>query len=128
MLEQLPHLQAVKLGIQAYEGTEEDYDYPSTHAVGWVHHPAMAGVAALTELALIGATSLPPDWCQLSALQCLKVIMDAEVGASRAEFSWGSASLALLTALTRLEVQGLMPGEGRPLGRAPPPAVFLQSL
>jgi hypothetical protein len=87
MLEQLPRLRAVKLGIQAYEGTEEDYNYPGTGDIGWVHPPAMAGVAALTELALIGATSLPPDWRQLSTLQRLHVIMDYEASDNWADLA-----------------------------------------
>ena len=114
MLAQLPRLRGVKLGIQAYEGTEEDYNYPNDAGYEWVEPPAMAGLAALTELALVGGTSLPPDWRQLSGLQRLRVTVGAGEGDADA-FDWGSAPLTALTALTHLEVRGLMPGEGRRL-------------
>ena len=110
MLKQLPRLQAVKLGIQAYTGTEEDCDYPNIDSFEWAEPPAMAGLAALTALELVGNASLPPDWRQLSALQRLRVILDSS--ASSQDFIWGSPPLTSLTALTRLEVRGLMPGEG----------------
>jgi hypothetical protein len=54
MLKQLPRLQAVKLGIQAYTGTEEDCDYPNIDSFEWAEPPAMAGLAALTALELVG--------------------------------------------------------------------------
>jgi hypothetical protein len=44
----------------------------------WVCPPAMAGLAALTALELVGATSLPPNWCQLSTLQRLQVTVSAD--------------------------------------------------
>jgi hypothetical protein len=71
MVQQLPRLHAVRLGIHAYDGTEEASDFPNTDEHAWVQPPA--GLAALTALELVGATSLPLDWRQLSALQCLRV-------------------------------------------------------
>ena len=110
MLQQLPRLRGVKLGIQAYDGTEEDYNYPNLEdGYDWVLPPAMAGVAALTELDLVGCTSLPPDWRQLSALQRLK----ARVYENDFESDFvGSGPLTALTALTRLQVgdDGVLPG------------------
>ena len=74
MLEQLPKLRAVKLGIHAGKGTEEDPIHPICDRDDRVELPVMAAVAALTELELIGAARLPPDWHQLSTLQRLRVV------------------------------------------------------
>ena len=131
MLEQLPRLRGIRLGIHAYWKTEEDYLYPDLddwHA--WVGPPAMAGLGALTELALAGAASLPLDWRQLSALQRLQVTVDSEFGRGVEtadgdvwHFVWGDAPLTTLTALTSLRTDGgpgdygVMPGEAVP---APP--------
>ena len=128
MMQQLPQLRGIRLGIQAYGGTEEDYDYPYLEGVvEWVSPPAMAGLAALTALELVGATSLPPDWRQLSALQRLHVSVSVEFAANEHDadeedwrFEWGSGPLTALTALTSLAIVGgsdnnaLMPGEAVP--------------
>ena len=77
MLEQLPQLRGVKLGIHAYLGTEESNEYDFEYYEGWdecVGLPALAGVTALTELELVGNTSLPPNWRQLSCLQRLRMV------------------------------------------------------
>jgi hypothetical protein len=123
MLGQLPQLRGVKLGIHAYTGTEEGIDYPDTDAYAWVQLPALAGVAPLTELALVGCTCLPPDWRQLSSLRRLRMVdtltesIDHNVDQDPENlclFDWGTAPLTALTALTSLEVdQRVLPGEGR---------------
>jgi hypothetical protein len=109
MLEQLPRLRGIKLGIHAYMGTGMGSGY--TGVFPSVHLPAMLGVQALTELELAGEACLPPDWRQLSSLQRLRVVMDGEedIGDDWG-FEWGTATLTALTALTRLEGEGLMPG------------------
>ena len=139
MLEQLPRLRGIKLGIHAYHGHEAIFkDYLKCYDVDgdervtfpeWVRPPALAGLSALTELELAGAASLPPDWRQLSSLQRLRVMIDLRywphswphlVNNSGAEgraachqwcFKWGTAPLAALRALTRLEGNP-QPGKG----------------
>ena len=127
MLGQLPQLRGVKLGIHAYHGTEEGIDYPDRDTQDWVQLPALAGVAALTELALVGCTCLPPGWRQLSSLQRLRMVdtltesIDHNADQDPEDFrlfQWGAAPLTALTAVTRLEIDHrLLPGEGR--GGAP---------
>jgi hypothetical protein len=67
--------------------------------------------AALTELELVGAARLPPDWYQLSALQRLRVVNGGQgsysfaagsrricgSGGEWSENDWGTAPLAALT-------------------------------
>ncbi|KAL4457931.1 hypothetical protein ABPG75_012796 [Micractinium tetrahymenae] len=59
---------------------------------------------------------LPPDWGQLSNLRQLRVVSSPEYGEAglweeqpENYFSWGSEPAPGLTALTRLEVKGIMP-------------------
>jgi hypothetical protein len=129
MLQQLPQLRGIRLGIHEYEGTEADYEYPYLEGVvEWVSLPTMAGLAALTALELVGAASLPPDWRQLSALQRLHVSVSKEFAANEHNadeedwrFEWGSGPLTALTALTSLSIddgsdyEALMPGEAVPV-------------
>lgn len=121
MLQQLPRLLGVSLAIHAHYGTEEDYKDSKNEEYEWVDLPAMAGVAALTELKLVGAVSMPPDWRQLSSLQRLKMFHDfsaeelqqtAEDGTVRewCGFDWSDATLTALTALTRPQLDKLLPG------------------
>jgi hypothetical protein len=110
MLQQLPRLRGVKLGVHAFFGAEEDGDYPNTDEFEWVHLPAMAGVTALTGLELVGETSLPPDWRQLSSLQRLRMMGSSGVPEDNNGDEGGA--LTALTALTHLEIHtAQLPGE-----------------
>ena len=112
MLEQLPRLRGIKLGIHAYTGTEmtcmaDSVAYGAAY-LGPTHLPALAGLSALTELELAGEACLPPDWCHLSNLQLLRVVRRPE--AAWQLLPWGEA-LTALTALACLEVdRRVLPG------------------
>ncbi len=74
-LRSLPSLSALSLSIHACRLTDDEplEDRMDDWDV-WVQAPALAPLAAaLTELRLVGAVSLPPDWRQLSRLQRLRV-------------------------------------------------------
>lgn len=124
LLASRPSLTALALGIHAHCGPEQSYrDYGIEAWPARVHLPPLARLAAaLTELRLVGAVSLPPDWRQLSRLQRLRVAHGAEApdawdtGATRdslGRFEWGDGDLSSPTALTRLELgaHSVLPGE-----------------
>jgi hypothetical protein len=113
MLEQLPRLRGIKLGIHAYMGTGMGSGY--TGVFPSVHLPAMLGVQALTELELAGEACLPPDWRQLSSLQRLRLLCrPCGYGGYLQLLTWGEAPLTALTALTCLELdRRVLPGGER---------------
>ncbi|KAL4457925.1 hypothetical protein ABPG75_012790 [Micractinium tetrahymenae] len=93
---------------------------PDSDGASWINNgvwdfvctPPLAGLP-LRVLAIQGAVGLPPDWRQLSGLRQLRVVSSPECGEWADEpehrFSWGSEPAPGLTALTRLEVKGIMP-------------------
>ncbi|KAI7842152.1 hypothetical protein COHA_004175 [Chlorella ohadii] len=111
----LPGLSALALSIHACRLTDDE---PLEDRINdwevWVQVPPLAPLAAaLTELRLVGAVSLPPDWLQLSRLQRLRVQNSSywAAGLGGAErgwqpFSWGTGPLYALKALTSLRVSG----------------------
>lgn len=124
LLASRPSLTALALGIHAHCGPEQSYrDWGIAAWHARVHLPPLAPLAAsLTELRLVGAVGLPPDWRRLSKLQWLRVAHGAEApdawdtGATRdslGRFEWGDGDLSSLTALTRLELgaHSMLPGE-----------------
>ncbi|KAL4458111.1 hypothetical protein ABPG75_012976 [Micractinium tetrahymenae] len=96
---------------------------PDSDGADWIDNgvwdfactPPLAGLP-LRSLTIQGAVGLPPDWRQLTGLRELRVVSDPEyrdvfVGddAPDACFRWGDQPAPGLTALSRLEVKGIMP-------------------
>ena len=83
----------------------------------------------LTALELAGAVSLPPDWAQLEQLQSLVVHNSRTWGIEAQQerdgrpwggFTWGSAQLTALSALTSVRFAAynpILPGERGPMLR-----------
>lgn len=139
MLEQLPQLTAVSLGVHSCWGSELDAPYgncdlyyPDTSVRDeWEHSvqlPPLGGLTALTELYIAGRAALPPDFGQLRRLRRLTVVGGFSCGHTGDDepaevLEWGCDSLAPLASLTRVELIDSMwgylehPGErshGRP--------------
>lgn len=73
VLEALPQLNSISLGIHACRGSQLDEgDYPEGDGWGgFLELPMLGGLTALTELFLAGWLDLPPDFRQLTQLQRL---------------------------------------------------------
>jgi hypothetical protein len=114
-LANLPHLSSCALAIWAHHGSELDHledwlwDYPlgdEREAADVCAMPPLAAVPGLTTLALWGYATLPPDLRQLSGLQTLQACLS-----ETEQLQWGAQPLTGLSALSRLVVGGILPGE-----------------
>jgi hypothetical protein len=123
MLHALPQVTALALGIHAHWGPSllEAMNADLLDFERWAYPPALAALAALTRLEIVGAASLPPDWHQLSSLVRLAVGLPGWIaveegvdddGQPWVGFTWGAAPLAALQSLTRLKLSrdALLPG------------------
>ena len=104
MLQHLPHLSSIALGISSCPGSEIHDNYP---VVDWweqyVTLPPLGGVPALTHLRLAGMVNLPPDFHQLSSLQ--QLVMNECLPEDDRRFIWDSnVPLTGLTSLTQVEI------------------------
>lgn len=104
MLQRLPHLSDIALGIISCFGSELHYNFPDTDQ--WEYYvtlPPLGSMTALTHLRLVGMVDLPPDFPQLSSLKSL--VMNECLAEDDGPLNWGSTPLTGLVALTSVEIR-----------------------